>query len=292
MIEYPEAEDILQGLSAVMGEPARFGSPQRIEEGILSELGRLSPIEAESLASTLGNVGNFLKSDQVRGIAATALPVAARAVGTAYLGPAGGAVVGSIGDKASQAIAGKSSAQPAKPATQPAAAQAAPKPLVAEPVVAEPAPAAPAAAGAGTITAPIQHEPTGSAAAAHALTMLRHPALESSLCSLILGVFGKDSAAGTGQTEVPVGAMMVLMRELFERAAQDAESILAARQDAPPAYLLDAEGCLACDPAVPSERADALLRFLQAQRSGTAETESCGCAECAESVDDWAAAGW
>jgi hypothetical protein len=264
MTQYGEAEDVLHGLSAVLGDSARFASPEILEQRVLGALSRLTPSEAESVTGALGDVGRFFKSNEVRGFAGAALPIAGTALGTAFGGPVGAALGGTLGGFAGQAIAG-----------------------------AHPAPGG-GAAGAGAPTgAPPSAPPPqgGSPAAAQLLSIIQNPALLSSLLALVMGPDGKTSVPiGPNGTDVPVGAMMNLVGVLANRAAEDAEEILVARQDGTPTYLLDESGCLTCDPAVPSQRADALLRMLSAQRAGSSgQGAARGCAECTESwdTDDW-----
>jgi hypothetical protein len=284
MTEYGEAEDIVRGLSAVLGESARFASPEILEQRVLDALSRLTPSEAESFTSALGDVGRFFKSSEVRGVAGAALPIVGTAVGTVYGGPVGAAIGGSLGGAAGQAIAG----------TRPA--HAAPPPQPAAPVAVDVPVAAPAGPVPGTGPVPgvqplAQSPQGGSAAAAQLLNVIQNPALLSSLLALVMGSDGKTSVPiGSRGTDVPVGAMMNLVGVLANRAAEDAEEILAVRQDGTPAYLFDESGCLTCDPAVPSQRADALLRALSAERDGSSDKRAAyGCAECAES---WDTDGW
>jgi hypothetical protein len=276
MMEYGEAEDILHGLSAVLGESSRFAPPDVLEQRVLGALSHLTPWEAESFTSALGDVGRFFKSSELRGVAGAALPIVGTAVGTVYGGPVGAAIGGSLGGAAGQAIAGK---QPARPAPPPHAA--APPATIVQPTGipgAEPAPAAQLSA---------QTPLAGSPAAAQLLSVIQNPALLSSLLALVMGSHGKTSVpVGAAGTEVPVGAMMNLIGVLANRAAEDAEEILAARQDGMPGYLFDESGCLTCDPAVPSQRADALLRVLSAESPESVDEGAlCEDAGCAESWD-------
>jgi hypothetical protein len=284
MTQYAEAEDILHGLAAVLAEPTRFASPEILEERVLGALSRLTPSEAESFASALGDVGHFFKSSEVRGVAGTALPILGTAVGTVYGGPVGAAIGGSLGGAAGQAIAGKPPTSSTRPPPQSAAPVGVDAPVAAPP---GPVPGIGPAPGAAT---PAQTPQAGSAAAAQLLSVIQNPALLASLLALVMGSSGKTSVPVGSGTEVPVGAMMNLVGVLANRAAEDAEEILADRQDGTPAYLFDESGSLTCDPAISSHRADALLRVLSAQVAvNLDESAPCRCAECEESwdVDSW-----
>ena len=279
--DYMESYDVARGLNFVLGESVLDLPPDLLERRIMSAVSGLSPSEAESFASALGDVGRFVTSKEVRGIAGAALPIAGTAVGTMFGGPVGAAVGASVGGMAGQAIAGA----PPAPRASPAPAQYPPSPQNTTATPAQytlppqyPMPATPAPAPALG----------GSPAAAQLLGVLQNPALLSSLASLVMGASGKSSVP-VGGAEVPVGAMMNLVSVLANRAAEDAEEILAARQDGLPSYLYDEAGCLSCDPAVPAQRADALMRVLRSDRASrvaSAEPGPCGCSECAEDLND------
>jgi len=53
--------------------------------------------------------------------------------------------------------------------------------------------------------------------------------------------------------------------QLANQAAEDADDILALRDVETPEYLLDASGCLSCDPNNAAHRATALWRVLAAE---------------------------
>jgi hypothetical protein len=231
-------------------------------------LGRLSPADSESFASALKSVGQFVTSNEVRDIAATVLPIAGAAAGTIIGGPVGTAIGGQIGGAAAQAVA------PARRA-QPVAAPAAPS-RVAMPVAAA---APPATAGSAQ---------NGSAAAAQLLTVVQNPAFLSSLLALVMGQNGRTSVPlSSGEKEVPVGAMVNLVKTLAERAADDAEELLTVSGEAMPNYLYDEEGCLTCDPAVSSQRADALLRVLAADAEGLLDGDAEGDVDEEWEQEDW-----
>ncbi|MFN2397742.1 MAG: hypothetical protein ABR543_03705 [Gemmatimonadaceae bacterium] len=253
-----EADDVDAGLSVVFGDGARLTSAGALDHWIVDRLSRLTPQEEESVLGALGDVGRWAKSSQVRQFAGTALPTVGTLVGTAYGGPAGAAIGGGLGGAAGKAVSGGGrSAQPRVQSARPTAALAVTPPTQ-----------APAPTGAEPLGEPIAHAASdpaaaGSQAAAQLLSLVQNPALLSSLLALVMGAHGRPSVpVGEKGTEVPVGAMMNLVGTLANRAAEDAEELLSSRRDATPAYLLDDEGCVLCDPAVPSQRADALLRVL------------------------------
>lgn len=294
MNQFGDPEDVLYGLSSVLGDSARFGPVHRLEAQVLDTLDRLNPYEAESFTSALSSIGNFAKSSGVRDFASAALPIVGAGVGTVVGGPAGTAIGASVGGMAGQAIASKPHAAPSyqpPPSYQPAP--------VAQPVAAyQPTPTAldvpQVAASAATIPAVMPAQPTvagggGSAAAAQLLGVIQDPALISSLLSLVLGTNGRSAIPLKGGGEIPVGALTNLVSVLAGKASEDAEDILMARQDAVPSYLLDDHGCLTCDPANPRDRADALLRVLRSQRQSGAQDQSCSRSgnSDGEDVDSW-----
>jgi hypothetical protein len=254
--EEDDTEDIASGLAAILGPRGSNMPPEFLERHVTGLFNRLSPADSESFTNALKRVGQFATSNEVRGVAASALPIAGTAVGTIYGGPLGASVGSKLGGAAAQAI-GPSGGR-ARPA----------------------APAAPAAT-----TTPAQQ---GSASAAQLLSVVQNPTLLSSLLALAMGQNGRTSVplAG-GDREVPVGAMVNLVRELAERTAEDAEEILAAEGDAMADYLYDESGCLACDPAVSSQRADALLRVLTADAEAALEGD-----EDADDGEDWEGEDW
>lgn len=282
MTEHNDAEDIMHGLSAVLGESARFASPEIVEQRVLGALAQLTPTEADSFTAALGSVGRFVKNSGLRDAAGAALPVVGTAVGTAFGGPVGAAVGGGLGTAAGQAIAGAPRVQRTQP---PAPARSYEDPRL-RPV--------PPAVSVGTAVQPTpvrSAAETGSAAAAQLLSVIQNPALLSSILALIMGASGRTSVpVGRDGVEAPVGALMNVLGVLAHRAAQDADEILAARQNETPMYLLDEHGCLTCDPAVPSQRADALLRVLTAEPPGGAD--EAGPYGFDEFADDWAMDDW
>ena len=262
--EADDTEDIASGLAAILGPRGLNMPPEVLERHVTGLLGRLSPADSENFTNALKSVGKFATSNEVRGFAAAALPIAGTAVGAAFGGPIGASLGGTLGGAAAQAVA------PGRPTARAAASGPVAMPT------ASAAPAAPSSAQGG------------SAAAAQLLSVVQNPALLSSLLALVMGQNGKTSVplSGSGM-EIPVGAMMNLIGTLANRAAEDAEEILTAHGDAIPDYLFDEGGCLACDPAVSSQRADALLRVLAADAEASWDRD----AESAEG-DDWPESDW
>lgn len=262
---YPEdndADDIAAGLETVLSPKALRSPSSFVEQHIQSLMSRLSPADADNFMSGLKQVGSeigkFATSKEARGIAGAALPIAGTAVGTMFGGPAGAAIGKNLGGAAGQAIAGggggwrgaASRAMPGVVAAAQGAGFAVPQPLVG---VAQSALAGPNAAA-------------GSTAAAQLLSLVQNPALMSSLVALAMGQHGATevSLPATG-TDVPVGAMMNLVGQLANQAAEDADDILAMRDAETPEYLLDASGCVSCDPNNAAQRAAALWRVLAAE---------------------------
>jgi len=199
---------------------------EAVDDVFAQVVSRLSPLEAESLGSALRTVGRWANDRAALGqLASTVLPIAATAVGTAYGGPVGAALGRTVGERAAQAIGGR--------------------------------PAPPRAPGAGA-------PPDGSPAAAQLLYLVQNPSFLSSLVALALGSQGQSTVpVGAGNQQVPVGAFMNLATSLAGRAAEDADALGGDGESLSDSYLRDATGCLTCDPAVPAQRAEALLKLLQ-----------------------------
>lgn len=266
-----EEADIVSGLSAILGPRGLRVPPGIIERQVNELFERLAPADAENFLNSLKDVGRNIQkaasSKEFKGIVGTAAPIAGGAIGTYFGGPVGMQVGAQLGSVAGQAVTGggMSGAFPAhnlasapvgiSPGTHAGANQGA-------------AGAAPSLGGvtAGIgIAPPVGDVAAGSSAAAQLLSVIRNPAFVASLLSLAMGANGAPTVpVGTLGTAVPVGAMMNLTRTLINRATEDAEEILLSTRDGAPDYLLDAEGCLSCDPAIASQRADALMRLLNA----------------------------
>jgi hypothetical protein len=146
-------------------------------------------------------------------------------LGTAIGGPLGGAVGGSLGQVAGGAIG------VAPPGGTPAGPRS--------------APAAP-----------------GSPAAAQLLQLISRPEVLQALLSLALGRAGRGEIP-VGSTPVPPAAFANLIGTLANQAAAEHHALGAHDGEAVPTYLLDHEGGLAVDPAVPAQRAARLLEVLE-----------------------------
>jgi hypothetical protein len=241
------AEEIGTALPVVLaGEAEDLEAVDRVFGEVLS---RLSPVEAESMGSALQTIGRWAGDRERLGqIAGAVLPTAATALGTVYGGPIGGALAGSVSQRAVQAIAGRAP-QPAAPAAP------APAPAAAPPVSVASGPAAAATPAPGA---------NGSQAAAQLLYLAQNPAFLSSLVALALGSKGQSTVpVGTGGQQAPLGAFMTLASSLAGKAAEDADTLLGGGESLSESYLRDETGCFTCDPAVPAQRAAALLRLLQ-----------------------------
>jgi hypothetical protein len=265
-------EDIESALPLVLAGEASERDFEAVDDVFARVVSRLSPQETESFGSALQAVGQWANDRAALGqLASTVLPLAATAVGTAYGGPIGAAVGKSLGERAAQAIGGRPAgpAAPAAPATPaaPAPPPAAPAPSPAPVTPAAPAPAPPSIAPG----APTPPAGDGSKSAAQLLYLVQNPAFLSSLVALALGSQGQSAVpVGAGSQQVPVGALVNLASNLIGKAAEDADALAGDAEGLSESYLRDASGCLTCDPAVPSQRADVLLRFLQEADEATA----------------------
>ena len=289
-----DAEDIAAGLSAVLGPRGLNAPPGLVEQQLSGLLARLSPADAENILSGFKDVGQnlqrFATSKEVKGFVRTAAPIAGGVVGTYFGGPMGTQFGAQLGGMAGRAVTGGG---------LPTGAQAR---QVAQGAVQGAVHGAVHGAVQGAMPAlgivPPQGDPTaGSTAAAQLLSIIQNPALVSSLLSLTMGANGAATVpVGGGGTQVPVGAMMNLVGTLANQAAEDADAILLTSEaDSAPEYLLNESGCVSCDPAVASQRADAVMRLLNAVTEAEAEAESDdydGEYDEVEYLEDWPGSEW
>lgn len=303
--EADDAEDIASGLSAILGPRGLNVPPGMIERQVNELFSRLTPADAENFMNSLKDVGKTFQrvtsSKEFKGVVSTAAPIAGAAVGTYFGGPMGTQIGAKLGSAAGQAVTGGGmpTARQARQAVggavrgaatgaiQGAAAGAYQGATAAMPSLGTILPAL-------GIAPPLGDPAAGSTAAAQLLSVIQNPALVASLLSLTMGANGAPTVpVGSNGTEVPVGAMVNLARTLLNRTAEDAESILLTTQESTPDYLLDSEGCVTCDPAVPAQRADALLRLLNAESESEADDDGYDDSdgydgyETADGVEDW-----
>jgi outer membrane biosynthesis protein TonB len=257
--------------------------------------------DAEDFGSFLSDLGRT-----VAPIAAKVLPVAAPIVGTLIGGPAGTVVGNMVGQYAGQALGGAAPApkpvaprpapQPvARPIPQPVARptpqpvpQAAPQAVaqpVPEPVAQAEPQAAPTTPPAPTSIAPVTPpSPAATSALAQLIALLDSPALRQLLAGQVLGSAGVKTVP-VGPENIPVNfpTMMEALSVLAGNAAETATSYGESAEAESTAYLQDASGRFVYDPAVPEERASALVAQL---RAGEAASGSFG-ESTNESVGDW-----
>ena len=230
------ADEIESALPLVLAANVDHRSPEAVDDLFARVTSRISALEAESLGNALRAVGGWANDAQLGQLASAVLPVAGTAIGTAYGGPLGAALGKTVGERAAQAISGRT------------------------------APSAPAAAGGVPAAAPgpTQAGGDGSPAATKLLYLVQNPSFLSSLVALALGSQGQSTVpVGTASRPVPVGAFMNLVTSLAGRAAQEADALAGDGESTSDSYLRSETGCLTCDPAVPEQRADALLKLLQ-----------------------------
>lgn len=239
----PDWEDISYAVVRGALAPEYANLPrEQIDAIVTRAVLAMAPEEAENFWKTIGDIGK-----QIAPVAAQILPVAAPIVGTAIGGPLGGALGGTLGQVAGQALSGAVAPQPAPAPPRPA--------MPAYPV---PTPSGGPSAGAPGL-------PSGaSSAAAQLLSLIQNPALLQSLLGQVLGPAGRSAVpVGTQGVPAPFGAFMNALSTLANQAASEASERMAGEGAAEtPAYLLDAEGNLRCDPAVPEERARVLMERL------------------------------
>jgi len=164
--------------------------------------------------SQLGKSAGRLASDPTfSSIARTVLPAAGGALGTFVGGPLGTALGSKLGSLAVSALPAPPAAAPARP---PAAAPV-PVPPPGPAALPPPAPAAPAA------VSPVAVSPVagGSAAAAQALILSRHPEVQQAALATALGQQGRREISG-----IPAAQLLGLLSQVFGQAASDADELM------------------------------------------------------------------
>lgn len=222
----PEYRDLsAEQLDALMRRS--FGTPADDAEGFFDDLAR-------GASQAFSAVGKHLPA-----IAQTALPIAGGVVGTVFGGPLGGMVGSQLGQLAGGAIgqigkpnAGRNIARSALGAVG----------NLAGGVLGGGAPGG------------------GGPAAGQLLGLLNRPEITRGLMSMAMGQIGRSSVP-IGGVPVPVGAIANLIGSLANQAAEEYRAFEGDAEEVP-AYLRGADGQPVVDPAVPHERAAALLDLL------------------------------
>lgn len=204
----------------------------------------VSPEDVESFFSDIGKFASHAAKGVGKALPAV-LPVAGTVVGTAFGGPLGGALGGALGSVAGSAVGSAVQGKKVLPSIKKAA---------------RPALATAAQTAGGAIKGMIPGAAGG--AAAQLLNTLAQPKVLQGLQSLALGQLGNQSIPVAG-TQVPVGAIANLIGSLANQAVAEQQTFYAYEAEAIPTYLLNSEGYPIVDPAVPEQRAAALLNLLQ-----------------------------
>lgn len=215
-----------------------------IEQIIEQSFGEgVSPEDVESFFSDLGSFASKAAKTVGKALPAV-LPVAGTVVGTAFGGPLGGALGGALGSVAGSAVGSAVQGKKVLPALKKSI---------------RPALGGVAQAAGGAIQRAIPGAAGG--AASQLLNILAQPKVMQGLQSMAVGQLGNQAIPIAG-TQVPVGAIANLIGSLANQAAAEQQAFYY-ETEAIPAYLLNSEGYPIVDPAVPEQRAAALLNLLQ-----------------------------
>lgn len=227
-------------------------SPEQLDVVLEDLLGEEGAEELEYLLEqvefSFGKVGNFLKKNSggiIKGAISGATTGAALGPVGIIGGALGGAALGGAQSHLSQQGQRRATA-PARSTTPqhiPAGGRSFPPQQPALPVM--------GAFGANP-------------AAAQLLGLLSHPQTLQALMSMLLGSNGA-SQIPVANTQVPVSAFASAIRTLADRTASDQNILFPDRGPDTPEYLLDKDGSLLVDPAVPEERTEVLLGLLGQQ---------------------------
>lgn len=246
-----------------------------IEQIIEQSFGEgVSPEDVEGFFS---DIGKFAKKagKTIAKAAPAILPVAGTVVGTALGGPVGAAVGGALGSAAGGAIG--SAMKGKKPSVSGIAGSVAtglggalPGPAGAILGKAGAALSGKTPGGivgalpgiAGVAGSALKGKLSAGGSAAQLLKLLTQPKVMQSLQAMSLGQAGKQSIPVAG-AQVPVSAFANLIGTLANQAIAEQHALGLYEAESIPSYLLNAEGELVVDPAVPEQRATALLSLLQ-----------------------------
>jgi hypothetical protein len=221
---------------------------ENLREAINPQLAALSDRKLEA-AMERANIDaesaeNWLST--LGSIGQAVLPVAGKVVGSFFGGPAlGGAIGGAVGSLAGGALGSLTGQKPSAPM------------------------------GGG---APA---PGGSGAAGQLMQTIARPETMQALMSMFMGQMGRPNVQ-VGSTPVPVGAFTNLLSSLAGRAASEYNAAMSAASDSVPRYMQDYAGQPKGDPAIASDRADALYELLENTRTEQESAESAEAAEYAQ----------
>jgi hypothetical protein len=241
-------------LRAALAPEYRTLPTEQLDALVAGAFESLSPEEAEGLGDVLKGLARAVAPVAARALpalaplAAKVLPAAAPIIGTVLGGPAGAAAVSALSQFAGQMIGGV-----APPPGAPVMPSMAPAP-------------------AGAVAAPGGADAGGSAIT-QLLSLLKSPELLQSLLTQLLGNAGAR-AVPVGPEQVPAtfGAFMNALSVLANQAASESVAWYGDATEAESGeYLRDDHGSYLYDPAVPEERAAALvahLRAAEAERYG------------------------
>lgn len=196
-------------------------------------------VDPEDIEGLFGDIGNFVTgaAKTVAKALPTVLPAAGTIVGTAFGGPVGGAIGGALGSAAGSAVGSAVGGKPSQ--ILPAIGKA-----------------ATSAIGA------TQQAPIGNSSAIQLLQTLLQPQVMQGLKSMALGQAGKQSIPVAG-TQVPLSAFANLIGTLANQAMAEQHLLHLHETETIPSYILNSEGFPIVDPAVPEQRAEALLNLLR-----------------------------
>jgi len=206
-------------------------------------------VNAEAMEGFFDDLGKFAAK-----AAPVVLPIAGQVVGSIYGGPAGGAIGKQLGSIAGGAISSATGG------------------------------GKPAAAAGGPPVPPGNNNATP--AAGQLLNTITRPETLQALASMAMGSMGKSNVNVSG-TPVPVSAFSNLLSTLAERAEAEYNAALAQDQGSVPKYLQDPSGRVKGDPAVASDRAEALYELLGASEALGESSEASESAESGEALSEW-----
>lgn len=233
--------------------------PEQVEAIVAEAFGGMSPEDAEDFFRDVGRAFSSAGRTVAQHAPGVLSGIAQGATTGASVGGPWGALIGGLGGGV---LGGVQSATGAARVPR------------------QPVPAA--IPGAGLVSGGAGGQLAGGGAASQLLTMLAQPQTVQALLSSVLGAAGQRTVQAGGMP-IPVGAILNALSTFATRATEEYSAYTSPAGESVPAYLMDAEGQYAIDPANPDGRALRVLEMLT--ESNLAAVESYG--EDFEYDEDW-----
>lgn len=266
---YPRYPVQYQSVRKVLAPQYQNLPSEAIEQILRQTFGE--QVDPEDIEGLFGDIGNFVSgaaksitktvttqvAPAVTKALPTVLPVAGTVLGTAFGGPLGGALGGALGSAAGSAIGGRSSGGSSNVAGSVIPAIAG----IAGGAFGGPVGSAVGQMAAGGLSGGRMSSTStmGSPSATALLQIL--PQILPAIQAMAMGQTGR-STLPIANRQVAVSDIGKLVSLLANQAAEEFTALNASNGEATPDYLLNANGEFWVDPAVPEQRAAAVLHLM------------------------------